>query len=158
MKYKNIVCPGASITSRPLQAVPEAARPLPGPDRCLPAPTDAGQVHKAVSSEEWDLPEGKIYPAESGGQDYGQHKIFEASRHRGRNGASSVFPLPRRRRTAPPKMSSVAPIGQSQPQKMRPANTASRMVNTAGKKSRDNGSGDQRYRCADKGIKPQEKV
>ena len=50
-------------------------------------------------------------------------------------GRLPFFPLPRRRRTAPPKMSSVAPIGQSQPQKMRPANTASRMVNTAGKRA-----------------------
>lgn len=81
-------------------------------------------------------PEGKIYSTESGGQDYGQHKVFEASRHRGRKTwRLPLFPLPRRRRTAPPKMSNVAPIGQSQPQKMRPANTASRMVNTARKRA-----------------------
>lgn len=36
-------------------------------------------------------PEGKIYSTESGGQDYGQHKVFEASRHRGRNVTLTAF-------------------------------------------------------------------
>ena len=156
MKYKNIVCPGASITNRSLQPFQKRR------DR-FQALTDASSPsgcrtsHKAVSSEEWACPEGKIYSTESGGQDYGQHKVFEASRHRGRNVTLTAFSPSqeaanctsenvqrRSHRTEPAAENAPGQYGKQDGKH-------------GGKKSRDKGSGDQRYRRADKGIKPQEK-
>ena len=103
-------------------------------------------------------PEGKIYSTESGGQDYGQHKVFEASRHRGRNVALTAF-----------SPSQEAANCTSENVQRRSHRTEPAAENAPGqygkqdgkhgeKKSRDKGSGDQRYRRTDKGIKPQEKV
>ena len=80
-------------------------------------------------------PEGKIYSTESGGQDYGQHKVFEASRHRGRNVALTAFsPSPGGGELHLRKCPASLPSDRASRRKMRPANTASRMVNTAGKR------------------------
>ncbi|GAA6412159.1 hypothetical protein Bwad001_19310 [Bilophila wadsworthia] len=103
-------------------------------------------------------PEGKIYSTESGGQDYGQHKVFEASRHRGRNVALTAFSPSqeaanctsenvqrRSHRTEPAAENAPGQYGKQDGKH-------------GGKKTRDKGSDDQRYRRIGKGIKQQEKV
>ncbi|WP_241159735.1 hypothetical protein [Desulfovibrio sp. ZJ200] len=103
-------------------------------------------------------PEGEIHPAESGGQDCRQHKIFETSRRRVRGMASFGF-------SSPQEAAGDAPdTVQRRPHRAEPATEkASTQYGKQNgerrrKKRGNNGAESQRDSRTDKGLKPQKNV